>query len=416
MAQPSLGSGPYDSMDPLIAGLPEVIIAARQAPSGRRYRMLTPVYGSLLQSFSGTTWHLAQAAMDEGILDGAFTLNVSGGVNLRLQAAGALWKAGRSLQQQKSGGYKFVSSFHDVLWSQHIHRFRDTLVLNNTQIFGPTFLRLYERRGIVPCFYIDGTLTDYFYGYGQVEQQAIGADIVRQAIALERDSYHRAARIITMSEVAQRSLTNDYEVPAERIVVVLPGANLDARCVPPTSSHTGWHGPEFVVGFVGLFPLRKGLDKLADAVRILRSRGQPIRLRVIGRCPDEIAAIDGIDFLGTIDKATSAERFVSAIRTVDLGCQLSRAELLGIAVLEFLRVGVPVMATAVGGVPDVLREGGGFLLQVDVTAEAIAEELQALMQDSGRYNALRQAAAARSGWASWQRAAVEIDAALAPLG
>ncbi len=378
--------------------------------------MLTPLYGSLRQSFSGTTWYLGQAGMGEGVLDGAFTLNMSGRTNLHLQTAGAFWKASRLLRQQKAGGYKFVASFYDILWSQHIHRFRGTLVLNNTQIFGTTFLRRYERFDIVPCFYIDGTLTDYFYGYGEVEQQTIGADIVRRAICLERESYQRAACVITMSQAAQRSLIQNYGVPVDRVAVVTPGANIDDEYIPPPSSHIGWHGPEFVLGFVGLFPLRKGLDKLAAAVRLLRGRGRPIRLRVIGRCTDEIAAMDGVDFLGAIDKATSAEQFVSAIRTVDLGCQLSRAELLGIAVLEFLRVGVPVMATAVGGVPDVLRDGGGLLLPADVTAEAVAEALQALMDDSARYNALRQTAAARSGWASWRRAARQIDAALAPLG
>ena len=154
--------------------------------------------------------------------------------------------------------------------------------------------------------------------------------------------------------------------------------------------------------------MRKGLDKLAEAVKILRNRKVPIRLRVIGRCPDEIAAIDGVDFLGKIDKITHHEAFISAIRTVDLGCQLSRAELCAIAVLEFIRVGVPVMATEVGGSPDVLQEGGGVLVSPEFTSEQLAEELYALMSDSSRYQALRQAAIRRAEWASWRRTAREM--------
>ena len=150
-------------------------------------------------------------------------------------------------------------------------------------------------------------------------------------------------------------------------------------------------------------------------MRILRGRGTPVRLRVIGRCPDEIASMDGVDYLGAIDKNASPERFVEAIRTVDLGCQLSRAELMGIAILEFLRVGVPAMATAVGGAPDVLGNGGGLLLAANVTAEAVAKEVQALMDAGPRYNALRLEAVAQSGWASWRRAARDIDAALSPV-
>ena len=79
----------------------------------------------------------------------------------------------------------------------------------------------------------------------------------------------------------------------------------------------------------------------AEAVSILRQRGAPIRLRVVGNCPDGIAAMDGIDHLGIINKASDLPHFIETIRSVDLGCQLSRAELAGIAMMEFLRVGVP---------------------------------------------------------------------------
>ena len=55
--------------------------------------------------------------------------------------------------------------------------------------------------------------------------------------------------------------------------------------------------------------------------------------------------MNGVEFLGIIDKPTDLPRFIEAIRSVDLGCQLSRAELAGIAMMEFLRVGVPIIAT-----------------------------------------------------------------------
>ncbi len=397
---------------PTLKGLPEVILRQRLDSAHRPARLLTPIYGSLRRSFSGSTWYLAQAGMKEGTLDGAFTLNSEARFNPRLQFAGARWKLERRLQAKKAGGFKFVQRFHDLLWSQHIDRLAETTILNNSQIFGPRFLKRFRSLGISPCFYIDGTLTEYFYGYGTVEDQTIGGDMVRKAIALEREGYAQASRLITMSRSTARHLVEEYNVAPERIAVVAPGANIDDEAVPAPSPHDGWVGREFTLGFVGLYPFRKGLDKLAEAVRLLRSRGEPIRLRVIGRCPEAIAAMDGVEFLGAIDKAEDTQRFVAALQTMDLGCQLSRVELLGIAILEFLRLGVPVIATAVGGVPDVLEAGGGLLVPGDVTVEQLAEELHVLMADHTRYRALRNAAIHRAEWASWRRAGREIDVIL----
>jgi glycosyltransferase involved in cell wall biosynthesis len=402
-----------------LSRLPEVVDQSIAVPISRRPRLLTSVCGPLRYVFSGTTWYLAQAAITEAVIDGAFALTMDTKFsmrdtksNMRLQTRGALWKLQRFLEGRKTGGYKFEPAFSNALWSQYFPLLADTVIINNTQVFGDFFIKNYNKLNVTPCFYIDGTLTEYFYGYAAVEESIIDPDVMARSIEMEREGYLHAARILTMSRATERNLIEVYGVSPSRVTRVMPGANIDDAAVLAPSLHKGWVGHDFTLGFVGLYPLRKGLDKLAEAVCILRSRGAPIRLRVIGRCPDAIAAMDGVDFLGTISKVTDIARFVEAIRTVDLGCQISRAELLGIAMLEFMRVGVPIMATDVGGMPDVLEGGGGILVAADITADQLAEELHTLMIDSTRYEALRQAAIHRSEWASWRRAAWEMDAAL----
>jgi glycosyltransferase involved in cell wall biosynthesis len=218
-----------------------------------------------------------------------------------------------------------------------------------------------------------------------------------------------------MSRATERNLIEVYGVAPERIAMVVPGANLDDAAVPAPSTHKGWVGEQFTLGFVGLYPQRKGLDRLAAAMRILRDRGRPICLKVIGRCPPEIAQMDGVSFLGTISKASETARFVDVLRSVDLGCQLSRAELTGIAMMEFLRLGVPIMATATAGMLDILADGGGELVPVDITPEQLAAQLDTLMNETDRYQALRQAAVRRAEWASWRRVVTELDEALATV-
>ncbi len=407
---------PSDPVALRLARLPESVVRQGAFPTGRPARVITPVYGALRRSFSGSTWYLAQAGLANNTLEGAFTLNSDSKLNGRLRVSGAAWKALRLLKRQKAGGYKFARSFSDVLWAQHIDQLAGCLIINNTQIYGPYFLKRFGSLGIKPCFYIDGTLTEYFYGYGAVEDQTIGQDIVKRAIEIEAHGYSVASRIFTMSSATARNLMEVYRIPASHISMVLPGANIDEAELPPPSRHIGWYGHEFTLGFVGLFPLRKGLDKLAEAVGILRARGVPIRLLVIGRCPDAIAAQDGVDFLGEINKENETSRFVAALRTVDLGCQLSRVELLGIAILEFLRLGIPVLATSTGGMPDVLASGGGLLVAADVTSEQLASILHDLVTDRDAYDALRLVATRRAAWASWSRAAHDIDHALQTTG
>src|ERR1700712_2139768 len=275
------------------AGLPEVVLRATGQVLNRRPRLLTPVFGPLQRAFSGTSWYFSQAAMLDSVLDGAFVLNSKYDLNLR--QAGALWKLRRLFEGKKVGGFKFSPRFHDIAWADNIRPLADTVIINNAQIYSGNFIQQHARLNITPCFYIDGTLTEYFHGYSEFEGQTYGADVVQRAIELERESYACAERVIAMSRATVRNLVEVYGVSPDRVAMVMPAANLEDKVVPPPSEHQGWVGNEFTVGFVGLYPLRKGLDKLAKATQMLRGRGLPIRLRVIGRCPSDIAAMDGVE-------------------------------------------------------------------------------------------------------------------------
>lgn len=381
-------------------------------PRGRRRRLVTAVHGPLARSFSGSTLYCARGGVAEGVMEGAFALASDQYFNWRVNSRAMAWKMMRKARKLPAGGYKFHPDYSNILWSQFLPRIANSVLISNCQILGSYFFKHCTTLGVTPVFYIDGTLIEYLLGYGEVEDLNVGIDVVNRAIELERDGYQQARHIIAMSQATVFDLTHNYGVSPDRISVVVPGSNIRDDHVPPPSDHTGWVGPEFTLGFVGLYPQRKGLDKLADAALILRARGIPIRLRVIGRCPDHIAHMPFVEYLGVINKETDTQRFIEAIRTVDLGCQLSRAELTGIATMEFLRVGVPILATDVGGIPDMFADGGGILVSPDISVEELATRLHTLMMDSEQYHKLRQAAVRRAEWASWRRVARELDAVL----
>ncbi|MFT3905978.1 MAG: glycosyltransferase family 4 protein [Steroidobacteraceae bacterium] len=393
--------------------LPEAIITD-DLPTHRRPRLIATGYATTLNAaFSGSSYYLAEAGMAAGQIEGCFTLQSPLRPDHRLNALGALWKLGKLLRGQKKDGFKFAPAFHEHIWKKHAATLAGTDIINNIQMFGRSFWQQAAAFDLRAHFYIDGTLHEYFSAYADYDVVA-GIDRATMAAAIEqeKEDYSRARHIFAMSGRSARTLTSFYGIAPERVSVVSPGANLPAS-LAGTQMAAQRQDDEFILGFVGLYPLRKGLDRLAAAVRILRSRHLPVKLHVVGRCPDEIRTMDGVEYQGEIRKSTHMAEFIRAIGRVHLGCQLSRAELVGIAPLEFLWLGIPILATDVGGVPELVADGGGLLVSPHISAEELADVIAPLVVDRDRYALLRQQAGTRREWARWSRTAGEIDAILA---
>ena len=300
---------------------------------------------------------------------------------------------------------------------RHLPALRGSTIINNFQVFGPHFLRLHREFGIIPHVYIDGTLGEYFDNYRAFDTANIDESAKSRALVAERDSYAVCNKIVAMSNRCAVHLVQHYEVPRDKIHVVLPGANiperflygLDRKRLRPRGSK----GKSLTLGFIGLYPQRKGLPTIAGAVGLLRRTGYDIRLHLIGRCPAEIAQQDGVSYLGLIDKRIDIDRFIEVIGNVDIGCMLSRAELAGVALLEFLRMGVPVIGTDVGGIPDIVELGAGLVVAPEIQAAELAEQLARIIDQPDSLIEMQEAAWQRRHNASWRRAVQELKSVLA---
>jgi glycosyltransferase involved in cell wall biosynthesis len=338
-----------------------------ELPAHRPPRLLSAQgYAPTLESsFSGITYHLARAGLASRHLEGCFSLYSGQKPPRAVQIRGALWRAARMLRRQKMRGFKFTADYLDAVWPRYLRDLAGATVISNFQLYSRHFLKRRKALDIGAWYYIDGTLTEYFESYDDFEVADIDPDTRQRALALEQEGYDSADGIVAFSRLTAQTLCERYGVPRAKVSVVIPGANLlddflDSVPLEPASPDA----EEFLLGFVGLYPIRKGLDRLAQAVRILRARGLAIRLRVVGKCPDDLRTMDGLDFLGVIHKRTHFADFVRAVGSVHLGCLVSRSELAGISTLEFLRLGVPVLGTDVGGATDILARGGGRLWSI----------------------------------------------------
>jgi glycosyltransferase involved in cell wall biosynthesis len=360
--------------------------------------------------FSGITFHLAQQGVKDGLLTGMMNLHPRGIGDWAVYARAGIWKLRGGFRSRH--GFIFTDGYLKSIWKRSLPALQGSTVINNFQLFGSHFLRWHDAFGIVPYFYIDATLGEYFSDYRAFDTAEIDKLAMRQALAAEGYGYANCRKIVVMSKRSASYIVRQYDVPPDKIHIVPPGANIPEPLLvslenrPERSLLT--EKRKLVVGFIGLYPERKGLPTIAEAVRLLRQSGFDIRLHVIGKCPPEIAQQDGIIHFGLIDKRVDIERFIEIVANVDVGCMLSRAENAGIALLEFLRMGVPIIATDVGGIPDILELGAGQLVPPEITADDLAQHLARLIDDPDQMAELKQRAWHRRHNASWRRAVREL--------
>jgi len=206
-----------------------------------------------------------------------------------------------------------------------------------------------------------------------------------------------------------------YGISPDKVRVILPGVNIEEAWVPAPTAWDGSLAP-LRLGFIGIDWKRKGGPELLDAATRLQKMGHSVEVVVIGPDASELPRHPALRPMGFIGKGRELPRFVELVRSFHFGCLLSRAEALGISTLECLRLGVPVIATAVGGIVDTVPKGAGLLIPAERTSERLAEELAAVLETPERYARMRAAAAEVAAHQSWDRAAREFLALLEPDG
>jgi glycosyltransferase involved in cell wall biosynthesis len=368
-----------------------------------------------IRVFSGITYHLANQGVEDGLLTGMVNLYPRGIRGCGVYARAGWWKLRGGIHGRH--GFIFTDGYLDSIWKRTLRTLQDSIVINNFQLFGSYFRQFHRTFGIAPYTYIDTTLGELFANYGSFDHYAdIEETTISEALDIEREGYAIAHKIVVMSKRSADYLVRHYNVPRDKICMLPPGANIPERLLvsldnrPERCPRADWR--RLVIGFIGLDPERKGLPTIADGVELVRRAGYDVRLHVIGKCPPEISRRDGVTHYGLIDKSVHMERFLEIVRNVDLGCMLSRAESAGIALLEFLRLGIPIIATDVGGIPDIVNLGAGQLVSPEIRASDLAEHFARLLDEPERLAELHERAWSRRQNASWRRVVRELKGIL----
>jgi alpha-maltose-1-phosphate synthase len=231
----------------------------------------------------------------------------------------------------------------------------------------------------------------------------------------ERVALESADAVVAVSQAMRADVLAAYPaVDPARVHVILNG--IDAEQYRPVEERDALerHGVrEPYVLFVGRITHQKGLVHLLDAAPGIRA---PLVLAAGAPDTEEIARETGAK-VAALDDVVWIERKLDQPEVVQL---LSHAacfvcpsvyEPLGIVNLEAMACGTPVVASAVGGVPEVVVDGETGLLVRPGDPRALAAAVNELLADPGRARAMGEAGRRRAVEAfSWPRIAEQTVA------
>lgn len=205
-------------------------------------------------------------------------------------------------------------------------------------------------------------------------KEAADPDMFSQLAEIETLVYERASGYLACGPAIVEEVGSQYGVSFQPDRLGLVAHGLADEAVGPTAT-TG--GGRARILFVGRLEARKGVDTLLESALMLAGAGADFELRLVG--DDSQAGLSGatyreaferdhpeladrVSFLGRVDDGTLRDEYAAC----DVFVAPSRFESFGLILLEAMMFSKPVVATAIGGMREIITDGvSGVLVQPD---------------------------------------------------
>jgi len=217
---------------------------------------------------------------------------------------------------------------------------------------------------------------------------------------VSRWAHRQARRVIAVSTPIERRLTERDGVPPE-LVTLIPNAVIPASDEPSEAGDTvpdGWLDGA-LVGVVARLQPEKGVANFLRAAACVSRIFPDARFLVVGDGPlrEELSGLarhlgvsERVRFLGYRTDSRALMRLMDVLVVPSL------TEGSPLIVLEAMAAGVPVVASAVGGIPDQIGHGEAGILVPPSDPDALGEALGALLQDPAYARRLGEAGRRRT--------------------
>jgi starch synthase len=244
-----------------------------------------------------------------------------------------------------------------------------------------SFLASDEMRRVPTLLSLDATVWDWHAMGIWRKVRPYSHALLAPSMALERRSLRAAARVLALTDWARDSAR--AQCPEANVAVHHPGVDLDAFSPGPARER---ERPRVL--FVGGRFAEKGGDDLLAALGPLA--GRTVDLDLVTQ--DRVDARDGVK----VHRIAADDRnaLVDLYRQADVFCLPTHGDAAPWALLEAMACAVPVVATSIGGIPDLLGESAGVLVGGGDPA-GLRAAVQSLLSDDTRRTELGRIGRAR---------------------
>ncbi|MBM3130617.1 MAG: glycosyltransferase family 1 protein [Chloroflexi bacterium] len=245
-------------------------------------------------------------------------------------------------------------------------------------------------------------------------------------IAVEREMMRRADRVVAATPRDRQQMLDLYDAPHAQITIIPPGVDLQHFQPLAIPDRKQYFKEDHNVLFVGRIDPIKGIDTWFRAMKLVVEAEPSLRGRLcvcliggdvdeeepdeelarLHALKDELGIADVVTFLGKRSQESLPYYYASA----DVVVMPSRYESFGMVALEAMACGTPVVASDVGGLSFVVRDGETGYLVPEGNARAMADCLNRILHDPDLRARLGKRGVEVAREYAWTRIADQIEA------
>ena len=198
----------------------------------------------------------------------------------------------------------------------------------------------------------------------------------------------RFDRVVAVSSDLRRRLIADCGFAASKLDVVINGIP-----IPPAAPQAR-QDDTLHVGSVGRFVTVKRFELFLEAVALLNERFPKVEFSILGDGPEREMLVQRAVALGVSDRVRLMRPVLNPhpyFESLDVYVNTSAHEGLPLTVLEAMAHGVPVVASAVGGIPEIARNSDEAILVSSSQPADFAAAISRLLEDATERRRIGQA-------------------------